>query len=291
MSANDELDAVFAPALSGDAASLNAPARIVIAQTGRPTHPDQNPVAGFLTATFSDPVSAFTLALVVSTVLLWRATLRIAEDTKQAGKIQADKMERSVAEASRAAAAMEDVSKSMAINADQIVRSVDLQKRYGQMQLRPYLTVLLGEGVWQDENNVFEIRPKVLNTGHTPAKDVRWRIGIGIVRGADLESFRFPLPERPPKVGGNMIAPHQDYVLGAMLDHRLPEAEAEDITLGRGDQALLVWGCVSYRDGLKRRYLTTFAQKVWWLHAKDADGKIDKAFMQVRFLYQHNRAN
>lgn len=233
------------------------------------------------------PVDVFTFVLCVATVLLgvsttllWLATQRIAKDSEASGKTQAEKMERS-------AVAMEGVRDAMAINASEIVRSVDLQRRYGQMQLRPYLTVLVGEGFYQDKNLRFQIRPKILNTGHTPAKDVRWRIGIEVLSPADAETFRYPLP---PTIGGNMIAPHQDYLLNALLDRRVDDADAiRDGDASKG--IILVYGCVSYRDSMKRRYLTTFAQQVSWHIELGFRGKIKVARLRGSYLFKHNRAN
>jgi hypothetical protein len=252
-----------------------------------PFSPQQGSPEPFWAATFQDPIATFTFFLVVATVglwvstlLLWLSTRKLARDTKESGIAQADKMERS-------AAAMEGVAESMKVNAREIVRSVDLQRRYGQMQLRPYLTVLVGEGLWQDDNLNFEIRPKVLNTGHTPAKDVRWRIGIEVLSPENFDTFRFPLPEA---VGGNMIAPHQDYLLSAVLPRRVGAADAiRDGDASKG--IIVVYGCISYRDSLKRRYLTTFAQQVSWQLEKGWRGKIKSARLRGRFLYRHNRAN
>lgn len=181
----------------------------------------------------------------------------------------------------------------MNINAEQIVRSVDLQKRYGQMQLRPYLTVLVGEGLWQDTARNFEVRPRVLNTGHTPAKDVHWRIAVDVVPFANSSNFRFPIPEKADDEtrGGNMIAPHQDYHLAAILPYRVADADVGPLTFGPVDKGLIVWGYLSYRDGVGRRYFTTFAQHVWWELLRDRNGTITGAPMRGRFLYKHNRAN
>jgi hypothetical protein len=195
-------------------------------------------------------------------------------------------MERSVAEAARAAEAMEGVAASMAVNAAQVVQSVSFQRRYGQMQLRPYLTVLIGQGIYQDENHIFEIRARLLNTGHTPARDVRWRIALAVVPHDLPADFRFPLPN--VAMGGNMIAPHQDYLLSAMLPYRVPDAEAVSLRDRTGDRTLVVYGYVSYRDALKRRYLCTFAQRVWW--EKLADGSIP-ANLRGIYMMEHNRSN
>lgn len=247
----------------------------------------------FWTATFSDPIATFTFFLVVATIvlgaatiLLWLTTKRIAIDTKEAGNTQAEKMERSIEEAAKSADAMKGVAASMAINAAQIVQSVAFQRQYGQMQLRPYLSILIGEGLYQDDSHIFEIRPKILNTGHTPARDVRWRIALDILPVNLPADFRFKLPKEV--FGGNMISPHQDYQLSACLPYRVPEEEVVAIRDRTSDRTLLLWGCVSYRDALKRRYMCTFAQRVWW--ERFADGTIPPRLRGL-YLMEHNRAN
>jgi hypothetical protein len=197
-------------------------------------------------------------------------------------------MERSVAEAARAARAMEGVATSMEVNAQQVVQSVAFQKRYGQMQLRPYLTVLIGEGLYQDNAHVFEIMAKLLNTGHTPARDVRWKIALTTLPAEIPPDFKFPLPKE--SFGGNMIAPHQDYLLSAMLPppRRVSDDEALNLRDRTGDKTLVLYGCVSYRDGLNRRYLCTFAQRVWW--EKRGDGTIPRNLRGL-YMMEHNRAN
>src|ERR1700759_4612430 len=124
----------------------------------------------------------------------------------------------------RAASAIDGVKESMAINATQVVRSVEFQARFGRLQLRPYLSVLVGTGLLQSDKLRFEIQPKVLNTGHTPARDVSWRIKLAVVEAKEIDNFKFPLPQKVG--GGNMIAPHQDYVLSAVLDDRVSDEEA-----------------------------------------------------------------
>jgi hypothetical protein len=50
----------------------------------------------FLGHTFSEPVAVFTLALVISTVGLWLATLKLAREARAAAAEQSGKMERSI---------------------------------------------------------------------------------------------------------------------------------------------------------------------------------------------------
>jgi len=243
-----------------------------------------------LHAVLREPVAFATTLLVVVTAglwlctfLLWRSTAKLAKDSKEGSEAQVEKLERS-------AAAMERVAGSMEINAAQVVRSVDMQRQFGKMQLRPYLTVLVGKGIYQDDTHIFEIQPRVINTGHTPAQDVRWRIAVEPVEIMEMDKFRFPLPKET--VGRNTVSPHQEYNLSAALPGRIDDpSEVQALFLGNGEKVLTVYGFISYRDGFKRRYFTTFAQLVWWIVSKDADGKITGAQLVGRFLSKHNRAS
>ena len=152
----------------------------------------------FWHATFRDPIATFTfflfaatIVLAISTVMLWWTTRRLAIDTKESGEGQADRMERSIGEAGRSALAMESVAKSMELNATKIVESVAMQAKFGETQLRSYLAILIGVGVYQDEKLRFEVRPKILNTGFTPARNVMWRIGIAVLPDPILKTTRF----------------------------------------------------------------------------------------------------
>jgi hypothetical protein len=106
--------------------------------------------------TINDPVALFTLALVVSTILLWRATLRLARGARESANEQRDKMERSIEAAGRAA----DAAVDQARIAD------DTAKR----ELRAYLCL---QPVRMDEilpgTQPVRIVFPLENTGATPA--------------------------------------------------------------------------------------------------------------------------
>ena len=53
-------------------------------------------------------------------------------------------MERSIAEASKAGTAMEGVARAMESNTAHAESSVGMQRMYGQMQMRAYVSVLIG---------------------------------------------------------------------------------------------------------------------------------------------------
>jgi hypothetical protein len=65
----------------------------------------EHPGKPFWYETLHDPVAAFTLALVISTVLLWRATLRLAREARESSVDQSAEMERSIEAANKTAAA------------------------------------------------------------------------------------------------------------------------------------------------------------------------------------------
>lgn len=258
--------------------------------SGTEQHPREAPWK----SSIDDPITLLTLCLVVATFGLWRATVRLAKDTVRSGKVQADKMEQSVAEAARAATAMEGVAKSMAINAEQVVKSVGIsadiakhQRLFGQMQMRAYLTVVVGKGFFQDANYVFQAEPRILNTGHTPARNVRWRMGSGILPVPLPDTHSFALDDAPP--GGTIIGPGQDVFIKATPQKRIADARVAKIKLGI-KHALFVWGVVSYEDvfGVTRR--TTFAQQIYWEMVIGPDGKLREP-PGCLYLQKHNRCS
>lgn len=253
--------------------------RFQAAAAARPLPPEP-----LLHAWTHDPVAAATVLLVlvtaglwISTFLLWRATVRLAQDAREGATTQADKMERS-------AAAMERVATTTEANAQHFARSIGMQQKFGQMQLRPYLSVLIGQGIYQDDHLRFEPQPRVVNTGHTPALDVRWRVGVGIVNLDAIDTFRFPLPSA--KGGGSIIGPQQDAYMAATLPQRLDNELAEKVKWGSSMDLLTVWGYVSYRDLFGHRHICTFAQHVWWRPKPDG-GLVPFGV----YLAKHNRTN
>jgi len=199
-----------------------------------------------------DPVAFATVLLVAVTAGLWFMTFLLWREAKETGKAQGDKMERS-------ARAMEGVAASMAINANQIVESVTLQRQFGERHLRAVIDVQIGFGVYQDANNIFQASPRLINVGNSVAKRVRWRIAAGILPVPVPDELKFRcLPKE--LMGGVSIGPHQDGFMTAYVSGRVPDAEVEDIKRGRG-KALYVWGYLIYNDGFRLRR-RTFVQQM-----------------------------
>lgn len=244
--------------------------------------------AGFVAAISSVAVAVFTAVLWVATDRLWHS----AND-------QGVAMDRSIAEAARAASAMEGVSASMAINAEKIIETVDInkeiaarQKVLGEAQLRAYVSVLIGGALYQDAVFRFEARPLLFNSGGTPARKVRWRMAAAILPIPLPDDFRFPLPERPKKAGGGLlIPPQQSFETRAWVDGRVDDADVVAIKLSSG-KALYVWGVVAYEDIFRRRRRTTFAQQIFWQPAGPVgpDGQQPET-IRGNYLPKHSKAN
>lgn len=251
-----------------------------------------------------DPVAVYSLILAISTSLLcaftgalWWATYKLSKDAKDSATAQADKMDQSVRQASRSAKAMEGVAVSMAVNAAQIVRSVEItdgiakvQRDFSKMQMRAYVSVLIGGGLYQDHNLRFQCDPVLLNSGNTPARDVRFKIAADVLPFNLPPDFRFPMPREWG--GGNILDPQQSGSLTAVVPERIPDAEAEDVKRGVGEKSLYVWGIIEYRDVFKKRHRRTFAQRIYWIaSAFDDDGNPTGWSTRGIYLPAHNRSS
>ncbi|MEA3050803.1 MAG: hypothetical protein QOG84_2639 [Sphingomonadales bacterium] len=123
-----------------------------------------------------DPLAFYSLILALSTTLLciftgalWWATYRLSKDAKESSEAQADKMERSIAEAGRSAEAMgklaDHASAQLAITQDSVYRN-----------LRAYLSVkkIVCTGFYE---GLIGGRIILENAGETPAEITIFSIG------------------------------------------------------------------------------------------------------------------
>ena len=130
--------------------------------------------------------------------------------------------------------------------------------------LRAYVSVVIGTAVYQDRQDGlrFEGKPNLVNTGSTPARNVRVRIGAEIIPYSEAETFDYALPKEIAKAS-TVAAPHQTYNLSAMIANFVPDAEVAAIKQGQS-KALTVWGVVTYDDIFGESHTTRFAQWLFW---------------------------
>lgn len=187
-------------------------------------------------------------------------------------------MEESVAEAARAAVAME----KLATNSE---TSMNAGKKMASQQMRAYLTVVFGGATYQEKskNYFFGGMPKVVNSGHTPAHKVRYRAKADILPVPLPYQFDFPLPSEV--TGGSMVGPNQSSDLQSRVDYFVPDEEVAEIKLGLR-RAVYIWGVINYEDAFEQPRETKFCQSFFWFKGED-----DKEICRCYYTPRHNEAN
>lgn len=183
---------------------------------------------------------------------------------------QTTDMGKSIEQATKASVAMQSIADSMANNVETIkgVASVnreiaDRQAKLWPLQMRAYISVLIGQAVYQDSKIGlrFEGKPLLTNTGNTPAHNVRYSIKSDILPIPLAHTMDYSLP--PPSGKGNLVAPHSNGIMGAVVDRTIFDNEISDIKQGKG-KALVVWGKIEYEDVFGESHYTNFCQVLMW---------------------------
>jgi len=196
-------------------------------------------------------LSIFTFILFVFTGLLWWVTLQLSKDAKRSGEAQSGKMEASIREASRAATAMENLAVSAANNAT-------ITHEMYKKQMRAYIAVETGGGVYQDANNRFAGNPTIVNSGFTPARNLSFSIKAAILNLDGVAPKDLVIPEHGEMIvndGG--MAPRQQFVIGDIVKEIYSEEEVAEIMLGN-KKRLFVCGIVKYEDIFGGKWYTRF---------------------------------
>jgi hypothetical protein len=180
-------------------------------------------------------------------------------------------------EAARSADAMQQVATSLGDQAKLLVETTNInreilsrQKTISELQLRAYLSVVIGGGVYQerDKNLRFEARPILLNNGNTPAQKISHKIRAAILP--------VPLPadyvlDRPEDTDSESLLPaNQNRVMSAVVADFVEDDLVPKIMRGE-DFALYAWGTVTYEDAFQLPRIVEFCHHIIWL--VDNDGK------------------
>lgn len=182
--------------------------------------------------------------------------------------------------AGRSANAMAKVAKTLQDQATLVAKAAatnkriaDAQQTFSVMQMRAYLSVVVGLAIYQDRANglSFEAKPQIINSGNTAASDLSYRI--------KAEILPFPLPPnhqwRPaPDAGAQgFIPPQQHRLMSAVVDQIVPDSEVGKVMV-RDGLGLYVWGTVSYKDVFKIERETNFGLSIFWLISGNGDHTI-----------------
>jgi hypothetical protein len=179
--------------------------------------------------------------------------LKLKQTVKSAGE-QSEAMERHIGEAARSANAMENIAAKIETG--------------NQAVMRAYLTVVIGGAVFQQrrewQNDLkFEAKPSLVNTGNTPARNIRIQTAADILPIPVPQDFEYPLPDEPMNSAG-IIGAHQNQSLTGIVKDFVPDGEVAMIKEGDG-KALCVWGVVTYEDMFGHGHTTKFGQWLLWL--------------------------
>jgi hypothetical protein len=209
-------------------------------------------------------LAVVTLSLAIWTGLLWKATVRLGRDAKETSERQSQEMQKSIAEATRAATAMEGVAAAAGVSASASTESVATLREVTAKQMRAYLSVVMNGGFFQerDKGFYFGVNPLLLNSGNTPAHSIRYWAKAGVYEFPLPDYFDFPNGE-DSVVSSFALGPHQTVVLNARLLDFVDDREAQEIKDGK-NRRIYIWGKVSYVDVFGQERFTKFSHNIVW---------------------------
>jgi hypothetical protein len=201
-----------------------------------------------------------TALLAVFTFLLWYANRKLVLGADITAERQAREMQASIAEATRSATAVEQLAEATKKNAS--LMSDILHK-----QMRAYVSVESGAGVYQDDKNNFGSYPKIVNTGLSPARNVSHRVRAAILDANTPRDFAFP---EPTALFSNdvTLASHQSFTMTAVVGDRYNEDEVIEI-MKADKRRVFVWGSVMYDDVFGGHWETRFCHSYGFVKVGD----------------------
>jgi hypothetical protein len=211
----------------------------------------------------------FTVVLAISTVLLWKET----KDLRNFAQQQGEDMKASIAEAARAATAMNKLADAVAENAKAANESLTVFKDSNVRQWRAYATMGLGGVVPQDKATGyrFEVRMSLNNVGLTPAYKLKTYARLVVLPSPVPDNLQLPIPDLIAiDIPGDTVGPHQQFVVSAVADRILSDDEVNAVS-NTLTQRLYVFGRVTYEDNFGIGRTTNFFQAINFMK--------DKSFM------------
>ena len=149
-------------------------------------------------------------------------------------------------------------------------QSVSASDEVSKRELRAYLTVAIGEAIFQQRRPQknggdlkFESRPLIVNTGRTPARQIVFKARAAIMPLPLPKTVH--LPDAPDQdAAGSILGPQQTAFLSGIVDGFCADNEVDSIKYTSGDKALYVWGLVTYEDVFGEEHHTRFCQQIYW---------------------------
>lgn len=205
-----------------------------------------------------------------------RISLLVEKRSRREAREAAADTKETVAEAKRSATAMTKMATALTKQLTLVSRSTeisqqiaDTQKRVSETQLRAYLSVIIGHAIYQetDKNLRFEARPLLVNSGQTPALNVRHQTRAAIIQIPLPTDIDFPLPLLDG-LAEDILPPNQNRIMSGVVTGYVPEKDIERVLWGNG-LGLYVWGVVAYDDVFGQPHTVEFCQHLTWLNDKE----------------------
>jgi hypothetical protein len=183
---------------------------------------------------------------------------------------------------------MEGVAAGIAASVEIARTTQETMSRNARMQLRAYVSVRIGVGVFQErEKNLrFAIHPQIVNTGFSPARKLTYR--------AKAEIFPHPLPDdvilnEPTDTlrAEAVLGSHQDFAANAILEYFVPDDEVAEIKRVAA-RRVYIWGTVSYEDVFGTAQFTNFCHSIYWF--RDATNP-ENELVAGNYARRHNDAS
>jgi len=212
------------------------------------------------------------IAQLVASGLQTRRVSQTIHKMDEIARSQTADTKASIAEATRAAKAMDAISASMATSVESVKRSLEIneqiaatQKLVTILQSRAYLHVSWAH---MNVNNVadewlFQGNVRIDNKGSTPAYKVRFNVAADILPVPLPDTFTFPLPDTIPHGSLTEIGPGLSRVSDAVVPGLHKQDDANWFTVGQGPdgqgRAIYMWGKITYEDAFGTARYTRFA--------------------------------
>ena len=207
-------------------------------------------------------VASVTAILAYYTYKLWDANKTLVEGAARTAAAQSDDMKCSIAEATRAADAMQNVAEATRANA---VLMQDILHK----QMRAYVAVNTGTAAYQDGNLRFASSPLITNTGFTPARNVRNRVMAAILDTHLPADYKF-CDSANMSPHDATLSPRQTFTITGVVSDRYEDAEVELIMRGMAKR-LYVWGTVTYDDVFGGSWETHFCHNFNFYRANEKE--------------------
>jgi hypothetical protein len=211
-----------------------------------------------------------TIGLAAFTALLWWENRKLLRETSTSSR-------ESLREAARSADALQAVGQAMQSNAQNMERVI-------HQQMRAYVAVEPGLPIYQDERFKFGSKPEILNTGLTPARNVRYRIESAVLDFPTLPNHVFS-DTAPFTSHDATLSPRQKFIANSSVNVRFSDEDVQQIMLGQRKR-LFTWGTVTYEDVFDGKWKTDFCHHFDWYTPPNSE----KVLYETFYATNHNNA-